>query len=236
MRSGPRREDTARPTRGLSPRQGSPRPDVTPYALPLRTFPTLSAQLEQQRAVLRQGLDGSSPCSPIWGCVYSFRMASECPKCGAPRPLERVICDFCKTPYDLEEARRAIPCPRCKDLFVPSTQKCPKCDVWLVVSCVFCGALSPHTRAACDACGEVFAGAQERKAARQQQQQWAPPARDAPPLSTAGPSFEADAWSGAGAPQSDVDSLFSDFGTGPAEPAPAPGTSWDLDAWTRTKK
>lgn len=162
-------------------------------------------------------------------------MASECPKCGAPRSLEKVICDFCKAPYDLEEARRAIPCPRCKDLFLPSTQKCPKCDVWLVVSCVFCGALSPYNRPACESCGEVFAGAPERKAAQQQQQMWAPPVPEAPPASTAS-SFDLDAWSGAPQGQGEVDSLFSGFGGGAAEPPPAPGASWDLDAWTRNKK
>jgi hypothetical protein len=40
-----------------------------------------------------------------------------------------------------------------------------------VVQCVFCGAISPHTMSACMGCNEAFAGAPERKAAREAQVQ-----------------------------------------------------------------
>jgi hypothetical protein len=38
-----------------------------------------------------------------------------------------------------------------------------------VVTCVFCGALSPHNVSNCLQCHEAFAGSQERKAALQSQ-------------------------------------------------------------------
>jgi predicted ATP-dependent serine protease len=40
--------------------------------------------------------------------------------------------------------------------------------MWLVVSCIFCGALSPHSAGACLQCREAFQGAHERKMARAQ--------------------------------------------------------------------
>ena len=50
-------------------------------------------------------------------------------------------------------------------------QKCGACQAWIVVSCVFCGAISPHSISNCLRCNEGFAGAQQRKQAMQQQQQ-----------------------------------------------------------------
>jgi hypothetical protein len=48
-------------------------------------------------------------------------------------------------------------------------QKCGQCQAWLVVSCVFCGSLSPHNISNCMQCNEAFAGAAQRKAAIEQQ-------------------------------------------------------------------
>ena len=50
-------------------------------------------------------------------------------------------------------------------------QQCSRCNGWIVVQCVFCGSLSPRTLSACMRCNEAFAGAWERKQAREGQQQ-----------------------------------------------------------------
>ena len=163
-------------------------------------------------------------------------MAKDCPKCGAPHEVGLILCKFCRTAFDPEEARRATPCPRCKDLFPEETQKCPRCDLWLVVQCVFCHELTPHNRPRCDACGEVFAGAPERKAARD---------AAGPAWPSAGPSSSPtafgglDSW-GAPPPEQAAADLFSSFGQG-SGPAPSPGPAsrpagWDMDSWVSRKK
>ena len=63
---------------------------------------------------------------------------------------------------------RPIACPRCAFACAWGTQRCPRCQTWVVVDCVFCGALSPHDQAACLACREPFSGAMARKQQRAQ--------------------------------------------------------------------
>src|SRR5688572_4641018 len=91
--------------------------------------------------------------------------APTCMNCGAPDSGELVVCRFCRQAVSAEVARTAIPCPnhQCR---VPNRwgkQKCVQCQSWIVVSCVFCGALSPHNMSNCMRCNEAFAGAAERK-------------------------------------------------------------------------
>jgi hypothetical protein len=50
-------------------------------------------------------------------------------------------------------------------------QRCAQCQAWIVVSCVFCGAISPHNLSNCMQCNEAFAGAPQRKAQMEQQRQ-----------------------------------------------------------------
>lgn len=99
--------------------------------------------------------------------------AAMCANCGAPDNGEAVICRFCQRPVSAEAQRTAIPCPnpQCKLLNRWGRQKCAQCQAWIVVSCVFCGAISPHHVSNCLRCNEAFAGAAQRKAAMQQQQQ-----------------------------------------------------------------
>ena len=94
---------------------------------------------------------------------------AHCASCGAPDDGESVICKYCQRPISQEAQAHAIPCPKCR---VPNRwgkQQCSACQTWIVVACVFCGAISPHNQQACMACREPFAGAVERKAQRQQQ-------------------------------------------------------------------
>jgi hypothetical protein len=93
--------------------------------------------------------------------------------CGAPDSGEAVICKFCKQAVSAEAQRTAIPCPnpQCKLLNRWGRQKCAQCQAWIVVSCVFCGAISPHHVSNCLRCNEAFAGAAQRKASQHQQQQ-----------------------------------------------------------------
>jgi len=96
-----------------------------------------------------------------------------CSNCGAPDDGELVTCRFCKQAVSGEASRTAIPCPNpnCRMQCRWGKQKCGQCQAWLVVSCVFCGSLSPHNTSNCLRCNEAFAGAAQRKAQHAQQQQ-----------------------------------------------------------------
>jgi len=92
--------------------------------------------------------------------------AATCANCGAPDGGELVICRFCARAVSAEAQASAIPCPnpQCRALCRWGKQNCRECKTWLVVSCVFCGSLSPHNISNCLSCREAFAGAPERKA------------------------------------------------------------------------
>ena len=85
------------------------------------------------------------------------------------------MCHFCRQAISAEILAKAIPCPnpQCRTQNRYGRQKCVACQAWVVVSCVFCGALSPCNLSNCLQCNEAFAGAVERKQAIQSQQQHA---------------------------------------------------------------
>jgi hypothetical protein len=96
-----------------------------------------------------------------------------CNNCGAPDNGELVICRFCQQAVSAEALRTAIPCPnpQCRAQCRWGKQKCAHCQAWIVVSCVFCGAISPHNVSNCMRCNEAFAGAAQRKMMHEQQRQ-----------------------------------------------------------------
>lgn len=96
-----------------------------------------------------------------------------CANCGAPDSGDFVICKFCRQAVSAAAAQTAIPCPnpQCRTLCRWGKQKCGQCQAWIVVSCVFCGAISPHHISNCLSCNEAFAGAAQRKAQLAQNQQ-----------------------------------------------------------------
>lgn len=96
-----------------------------------------------------------------------------CASCGAPDDGELVICRFCARAVSASAQQSAIPCPnqQCRTLCRWGKQNCTKCKAWLVVSCVFCGGISPHSVASCLSCNEAFAGAPQRKMQIEQQRQ-----------------------------------------------------------------
>ena len=96
-----------------------------------------------------------------------------CGSCGAPDDGEFVNCKYCKRAVSAEALAKAIPCPNpaCRMACRWGKQKCAACQAWIIVSCVFCGSLSPHNCSNCLRCNEAFAGAPQRKQAMQQQQQ-----------------------------------------------------------------
>lgn len=98
---------------------------------------------------------------------------ASCAACGAPDDGELVRCKYCQQAVSAEALAKAIPCPNpaCRAACRWGKQKCAACQAWIVVSCVFCGAISPHNISNCLACNEAFAGAMQRKQAMQQQQQ-----------------------------------------------------------------
>lgn len=95
-----------------------------------------------------------------------------CGSCGAPDDGELVNCKYCKRAVSADALAKAIPCPnpQCRTACRWGKQKCAQCQAWIVVSCVFCGSISPHSCSNCLRCNEAFAGAAQRKAAAQQQQ------------------------------------------------------------------
>jgi hypothetical protein len=99
--------------------------------------------------------------------------SATCASCGAPDDGEFVNCRYCKQAVNADALARAIPCPNpaCRMACRWGKQKCGACQSWLVVSCVFCGAISPHNCSNCLRCNEAFAGAPQRKAQMQAQQQ-----------------------------------------------------------------
>lgn len=86
-----------------------------------------------------------------------------CHSCGSPDDGELAHCRFCNAPLG---GGSPIPCPGCRAQCRWGKQTCPACGAWIVVACVFCGAISPYNVPACLACHEAFAGAPERKAQR----------------------------------------------------------------------
>ena len=100
------------------------------------------------------------------------RPAPTCATCGAPDGGDFVMCRFCRQPVSAEAQRTAIPCPngQCRTPCRWGKQRCVACQAWLVVSCAFCGSLSPHNLSNCLQCNEAFAGAQQRIQHRKMEQ------------------------------------------------------------------
>lgn len=89
-----------------------------------------------------------------------------CENCGAPADGKILLCTYCQKPVSAELMRTAIACPQCRTPNLAGSQRCSRCQAWVVVQCVFCSALSAYTEPACRSCHEPFAGAIQRKAAR----------------------------------------------------------------------
>ncbi len=98
--------------------------------------------------------------------------SASCAACGAPDDGEAVHCKYCRQAVSAEVLAKAIPCPNpaCRSACRWGKQKCSACQAWIVVSCVFCGSISPHHISSCLSCNEAFAGAMQRKQQAQQQQ------------------------------------------------------------------
>jgi len=98
--------------------------------------------------------------------------SASCAACGAPDDGEAVHCKYCRQAVLAEVLAKAIPCPNpaCRSACRWGKQKCTACQAWIVVSCVFCGSISPHHVSNCLRCNEAFAGAMQRKQQAQQQQ------------------------------------------------------------------
>src|SRR5277367_1187423 len=89
-----------------------------------------------------------------------------CKTCGAPHTPGLAVCHFCNTSFVQDLQTQAVQCPQCHAFNEWGATKCVQCSAWVVVKCMFCGALSPHQVPACLGCHENFAGAAERIAAR----------------------------------------------------------------------
>lgn len=94
--------------------------------------------------------------------------SEECSTCGAPRNQGLVACSYCDAAYP--GAPDGVSCPACGDDNRPHQVECATCGQTLLRGCIFCGAASSVTMPACSGCGEAFAGAAQRKSARDSQQ------------------------------------------------------------------
>jgi hypothetical protein len=118
--------------------------------------------------VLRRGsFRGADHC-------YNHRMADRgsgpvCNNCGAPYSAGLVACSYCKSAYT--GVSGGINCPRCGNANRRENPECVSCHAPLVRPCIFCGTASSLAASACQRCGEAFAGAEERKRARDAQVQ-----------------------------------------------------------------
>jgi hypothetical protein len=119
------------------------------------------------------GFPPPSPNATSPSAAAAGSSSAICANCGAPDSGDYVMCRFCTQAVSADALRTAIPCPnsQCRTACRWGKQKCPQCQAWLVVSCVFCGAISPHNISNCMHCNEAFAGASQRKAQMQQQVQ-----------------------------------------------------------------
>ncbi len=98
--------------------------------------------------------------------------SASCAACGAPDDGEAVHCKYCRQAISADVLAKAIPCPNpaCRSACRWGKQKCTSCQAWIVVSCVFCGSISPHNISNCLRCDNAFVGAMQRKQQMQQQQ------------------------------------------------------------------
>lgn len=92
----------------------------------------------------------------------------DCENCGAPKVAGLAGCTYCNAGYPGVAA--GVECPACHASNEKGRQTCAACNASLMVQCVFCNAHSMCDQPACTRCREVFAGAAERKRAREQAQ------------------------------------------------------------------
>ncbi len=93
--------------------------------------------------------------------------AGRCDECGAPRTAGLVACSYCDAPYP--GMPDGVSCPKCGDENMASRPRCARCAASLKRSCLFCAMTSSVGLAACGHCGELFEGAEQRKAERDEQ-------------------------------------------------------------------
>ena len=88
----------------------------------------------------------------------------ECDTCGAAFVAGLAACPFCRAGYVGVAA--GARCPGCDCLNMTGRAACAHCQVALVLTCVFCAAISSVELDACVRCHERFEGAEERKRQR----------------------------------------------------------------------
>lgn len=97
-------------------------------------------------------------------------MPATCENCGAPDSGADVLCRFCRNPISKELLASAIACPNCRTPNRAERTHCSACNWGLLQMCIFCNHASPVNAQACQRCGEVFAGAKDRKDQRAAEQ------------------------------------------------------------------
>lgn len=89
---------------------------------------------------------------------------NRCANCGAPIVPGLAGCDYCRHAYP--GAAPGPKCVACDVVNVAGAMSCGRCRGPIAKDCVFCGRASPLDVAACVHCREAFAGAAQRKQAR----------------------------------------------------------------------
>lgn len=93
---------------------------------------------------------------------------SKCDNCGAPHEDGLACCRYCDVPI---LGRGAGPkCPACGEIATADRRSCAACNASFMKGCLFCGKAAFISATSCPGCYEAFAGAAERKTARELQQ------------------------------------------------------------------
>lgn len=90
-----------------------------------------------------------------------------CENCGAPHEDGLAACAFCDMP--IVGRSSGVRCPSCSELNTADRRACAECGAAFTKGCVFCGKVAFLTATACPGCNEAFAGAEQRKSAREAQ-------------------------------------------------------------------
>jgi hypothetical protein len=91
----------------------------------------------------------------------------KCENCGAPHEDGLACCRFCDVPIP---GRGVGPrCPQCGEMATADRKSCAAFNASFMKGCLFCGQVAFITATSCPKCMEAFAGAAERKKAREDQ-------------------------------------------------------------------
>ncbi len=95
---------------------------------------------------------------------HSHGCDHDCHTCGAAPLAGLAACPYCRCAY--QGVAPGVTCPGCTAINARGRTVCAQCNGSLTRACVFCAFATPLDQPQCARCHEPFAGAEERKRAR----------------------------------------------------------------------